>query len=47
MEREIESSDANGPVDYIFKYRALICVLTEGKYESQNSDVSQNIACCS
>jgi hypothetical protein len=44
VEREIESPDANGPVDYIFKYHDRTICVTEGKYSSQDSGVSQNLA---
>lgn len=44
VEREIESPDANGPVDYIFKHGGRIICVTEGKYEKQDSGVSQNLA---
>lgn len=44
VEREVESADANGPVDYIFKYEGRTICVTEGKYASQDSGVSQNLA---
>lgn len=44
VEREIESPDANGPVDYIFKHDGRTVCVTEGKYEKQDSGVSQNLA---
>mmetsp|Transcript_436 Transcript_436/g.679 ORF Transcript_436/g.679 Transcript_436/m.679 type:complete len:294 (-) Transcript_436:443-1324(-) len=44
VERKIESPDANGPVDYIFKYYDRTICVTEGKHGNQDSGVSQNLA---
>lgn len=44
VEHKIESPDADGPVDYIFKHGSRTVCVTEGKYEKQDSGVSQNIA---
>ena len=44
VEHKIESPDTVGPVDYIFKLNNRVVCVTEGKYEKQDSGVSQNLA---